>query len=52
MVIEGNCNKKYQLPPPIHQSHPWLVFCHGRDLQRQTLFSILEDRYYIRSYVQ
>ena len=48
IVMEKNKDfKKYQFSP-ISRSHPWLMFCHGRDLQRQTFFSIPEDRYYTR----
>lgn len=46
--MEGNCKKEYQLPPQIPQSHPWLVFHHGNEWQRQTFLSISRDRHFTK----
>jgi len=42
-----NEESKYSLPPDFAQPHPWLVICHGNNMQKQTFFSISEDRYYV-----
>lgn len=43
-----NLQNNYLRPPPISQSHPWLIFCHGKNKQRQTFFSVSEGRYYVK----
>lgn len=44
--------RMYLRPPPVchaQQTQPWLLMCHGRDLQRHTFYNISEDRYYTRT---
>ena len=38
---------RYSLPPAC-ENHPWLIFSHGEDKQRQTFFNISENHYYIK----
>ncbi|KAF8017059.1 hypothetical protein BT93_H2312 [Corymbia citriodora subsp. variegata] len=41
--------KSYRSPPPPgDRSCPWLVICHGWEVQRQTFYDILEDRHYTK----
>ena len=43
-----NSQVSYLKPHLIPQSHPWLIFCHGKHKQRQTFYSISKNRYYIK----
>ena len=47
-IDSNNLQLSYSRPPLIPQSHPWLVFCHGKYKQRQTFYSISEGRYYVK----
>ena len=48
MELEENKKEKYGQPPYFAQ-YPWLLICHGDDMQRQTYFSVSENRYYMKS---
>ena len=39
---------QYSLPPPTCERHPWLMFSHGKNKQRQTFFNIPEHHYYTK----
>ena len=43
-----NLQLSYLKPPLNPQSHPWLIFCHGKHKQRQTFYSVSESRYYVK----
>ncbi|KAK4730785.1 hypothetical protein R3W88_023773 [Solanum pinnatisectum] len=45
MLLEENNNAQ----PPYSAQHPWLLICHGDVMQKQTFFSVSENRYYIKS---
>ncbi|KAL4605654.1 hypothetical protein ACB092_09G046100 [Castanea dentata] len=36
-------------PPTVRQPYPWLLISDGKDQERQTFFSISEDRFYTRA---
>ncbi|KAG5584127.1 hypothetical protein H5410_044561 [Solanum commersonii] len=44
MELEENNNAQ----PPYSAQHPWLLICHGDVMQKQTFFSVSENRYYIK----
>ena len=43
-----NLQLNYLKPPLTPQSQPWLIFCHGKHKQRQTFYSVSENRYYVK----
>ncbi|WMV44541.1 hypothetical protein MTR67_037926 [Solanum verrucosum] len=45
MELEENNNAQ----PPYSAQHPWLLICHGDVMQKQTFFSVSENRYYMKS---
>ncbi|XP_055811603.1 uncharacterized protein LOC129881421 [Solanum dulcamara] len=50
MKLEEYKKEKYveSAQPPYSAQHPWLVICHGEDLEKQSFFSVSENRYYMR----
>uniref|UniRef100_A0A3Q7HXA6 KIB1-4 beta-propeller domain-containing protein n=1 Tax=Solanum lycopersicum TaxID=4081 RepID=A0A3Q7HXA6_SOLLC len=44
MEFEENNNGQ----PPYSAKHPWLLICHGDVMDKQTFFSVSENRYYMK----